>query len=171
GRVDQHAVEGALLTLQPFGVVGTDRPALDIVRAGAAQPLRRAVEAALIDVHRHHAALVVHAGGDRQGLAAGAGAVIRDLHAGPAVDQRRHDLRALVLHFHQAVLESVARHDGEPALQPEAAGRIGHRLGLDAFTVQRRARLLHFGLQAIDAQVDRWRIFQRGDLATPGLAI
>src|SRR5205085_789737 len=69
GRIDQHAVEGAGLALQPFAVVAVERAALDIVGAGAAQAQGRALEAVLVDVHGDDAALVVHAGGDGERLA------------------------------------------------------------------------------------------------------
>src|SRR4029077_11742490 len=81
-HVDQHAVEGAGLALQPFAIVGVDGAALDIVRAGAAQALGGTVETLLEHVHGDHAALVVHAGGHGERLAAGAGAIVGDLHAG-----------------------------------------------------------------------------------------
>src|SRR5207253_7344831 len=121
-----------------FAVVGIDRAALDIVRAGAAQALGRAVEPRFVDVERHDPALVVHAGGDRQRLAAGAGAVVGDLHAGLGVDQRRHQLRALVLDLDQPVLESLAGDDRQTTLQPEAVAGIAHGFAIDAFAGQGR---------------------------------
>jgi hypothetical protein len=171
GRIDQHAIEGALLPLEPLGILGIERAAFDIVRAGATQALGGAVEAALVDVHGHDTALVVHAGRDRQGLAAGTRAIVGDLHAGPAVDQGGHQLRALVLDLHQAVLERPPRHHRQPALEPQPVGRIAHRLGVDAFGVERLARLLDGGLEQIDPQVDRRRVLEGGDLAPPGRAV
>ena len=171
GRVDQHAVEGAGLALQPFAVVAVERAALDIVGAGAAQTLGRAVEPALVDVHGDDAALVVHAGGDGQGLAARAGAVVGDLHAGLGVDQAGDELRALVLDLDQAALEGLARHDGQAALQPQTVGGKAHGLGVDALERERGLRLGDGGLQAVDAQVDGRRLLEGGDLAAPGLAV
>src|SRR5690242_6507248 len=169
-RVDQHAVEVALLALQPLGVVD-DRAALDIVHAGAAQALGRAVEPRGQHVHRHHAALVVHAGGDGERLAAGTGAVVGDLHAVPGAAQRRHELRALVLDLDQPVLERLAGDHRQPALQAQPVGGKAHRLGVDALAVQRPPGLLGRRLDAVDAQVNRRRRLERGDLAAPRLAI
>ena len=171
GHVDQHAVEGAGLALQPFAIVGVDGAALDIVRAGAAQALGGAVEALLEHVHGDDPALVVHAGRHGERLAAGAGAIVGDLHAGLGIDQGGDELRALVLDFYQAVPEGLARHHRQAALEAEPVRGIAHGLGVDALALQRRARLLDRGLQAIDAQVDRRRRLQRGDLAAPGLAV
>src|SRR4029453_10866402 len=169
GRVDQHAVEGAGLALQPFAVVAVEGAALDVVGAGAAQALGRAVEPALVDVHGDDTALVVHAGGDGQGLAACAGAVVGDLHAGPRVYQAGDELRPSVLDFYEAVLEGLPRHHRQAALEAQAVGGVAHGLGLDALLRERRLRLGAGCLQEIDAQVHGRRIVQRGDLAAPGL--
>ena len=172
GRVDQHAVEGAGLALQPFAVVAVERAALDIVGAGAAQALGRAVEAALVDVHGDDAALVVHAGGDGQRLAAGAGAIVGDLHAGLGVDQAGDELRALVLDLDQAVLEGLARHDRQAALQPQAVGGIAHGLGVDALA--RRAPPAPRSTVAFRRLTRRSTgggVLEGGDLAAPGLAV
>ena len=120
---------------------------------------------------RHHPALVVHAGRHGERLAAGAGAIVGDLHAGLGIDQGGDELRALVLDFDQAVLEGLARHHRQAPLQPQPVGGIAHRLGLDALAQQRRARLLDRGLEAIDPEVDRRRLLEGGDLAAPGLAV
>ena len=171
GRIDQHAVEGLGLALQPFAVVDIEGTALDIVGAGAAQALGRAVEARFVDVHGHDAALVVHARGHGQGLAAGAGAIIGDLHAGLRIDQGGHELRALVLDFDQTVLEGLARHDREASREAQPVRRVAHGFGVDALAGKCCLRLLHGGLQLVDAEIDRRRRLQRGDLAAPALAV
>ena len=104
GRVDQHAIEAAGLALHPF-VAGRQQMRLDIVDAGAAQPHLGAVEPALRGVAGDQPALVLHGRGQRQRLAAGAGAIVDHLHAGLRVDQRRHDLRAFVLDLDHAAPE------------------------------------------------------------------
>ena len=57
------------------------------------------------DIAGDELAAVVHLGGKRQRLAAGAGAEIDDPHAGPRIGEQRRDLRALVLHLDKPVLE------------------------------------------------------------------
>ncbi len=172
GRVDQHAVEGERLALQPFAVVGVDRATLDIVGAGAAQALGRAVEARLEHVHGHDPALVVHAGRHGERLAAGAGADSRR----PACRAGHRPAAATSCEpsswiSTSAVLEGLARHHRQAALEPQPVAGIAHRLGLDALALQRRAGLLDRGLEAVDPEVDRRRRLQRGDLAAPRLAV
>ncbi len=63
-------------------------------------------EAALVGIGRVDLAAVLHRGGQRQRLAAGAGAEIDDLLAGLGAGEERGELRAFVLDFDAAFEES-----------------------------------------------------------------
>src|SRR6185369_5524325 len=76
GRVDEDAVIAAGVPLHPGVAFRGEVAALDIVDAGAADARRRALNAPLEYVHRDQLALVLHHCGERERLAAGAGAEI-----------------------------------------------------------------------------------------------
>ena len=78
------------------------RPHLDVARARAGEPGEDRREAASVGVGGVDLALVFHRRGERERLAAGAGAEVEDLHAGLGVGQQRRELRALVLHLDEA---------------------------------------------------------------------
>ena len=80
------------------------RPAhLDVARARSGEPREDRREAPRVGVGGIDLAQVLHAGGERERLAAGAGAQIEDLHAWLGAGDERGELRALVLHFHEAL--------------------------------------------------------------------
>src|SRR6185437_11789744 len=93
GRVDEDAVEAVRMALHPFVALAGERHALNDRDAGAAQALRRALEPALRYVAGDEVAAIGHAGGQRQRLAAGAGAEIDDAQAGPRIGEQRRELR------------------------------------------------------------------------------
>src|ERR1043166_6649013 len=155
GRIDQaaagfhearRAVEDRALALDqlgkvlrraaPFGIgvhpeiaLARQHAALDIADAGAAQPLPGALEAPFRGVAGDELAAVPHRSRQCQRLAAGAGAEIDDTHAGARAGEKGGDLRRLVLHLDEALLEGSgtgerhAMRDAQPERRP--AGRLG----------------------------------------------
>src|SRR6185437_14570896 len=93
-RVDEDALEAAGMALDPFVALAAEDAALHDADTGAAQPLRRALQALLGDVAGDEMAAVVHRRGQRQRLAAGAGAEIDDAHARTRIGKQRGELRA-----------------------------------------------------------------------------
>ena len=112
-----------LVALDPFVALAGQRAALDIVDPGAAQPARRAVEAAGRYLAGDELAAIGHSGGERQGLAARPGAEIDDPHPGPRIGEQRGNLRAFVLHFDEALLERGEIAERHPFAQPQADWR------------------------------------------------
>ena len=108
------------MALDPFVALAGQRTALDIADPGAAQPARRALEPAGRHLAGDELAAIGHSGGQRQGLAAGAGAEIDDPHPGPRIGEQRGDLRAFVLHFDEALLEGGEAAERHPLAQPQA---------------------------------------------------
>src|SRR6266702_993791 len=94
--------------------------ALDIVDPGAAQPAAGAFEPPFGDIAGDELAAVLHLGGERQCLAAGAGAEIDDPHPGPRIGDEGGDLRALVLDLDEPVLEGGGPGERRAVLEPEA---------------------------------------------------
>ena len=74
--------------------------ALDVVDAGAAEPADRRLQSLGGDVARDDLAAVFHHAGQRQGLAAGAGAPVGHSHARRGTDHGGDQLTALILDFH-----------------------------------------------------------------------
>src|SRR5437762_10810914 len=133
-RIDKHAVEAAFLAfwgvmLDPGIALAGQRAALDIADAGAAQPLPGALQAPFRRVAGNELAAVSHRRGERQRLAACAGAEIDDAHPGTRIGEKRGDLRAFVLHLDETVLEGGgagewhAMRNAQPKRRP--AGRVG----------------------------------------------
>ncbi len=145
--------------------------ALDIADAGAAQPLAGAFEPPRRDIAGDELAAVFHLGGERQRLAAGAGAEIDDPHAGARIGEEGGQLRALVLHLDEPVLERVRRGERRAVLEPEAERRPRRRLGVDVLGGERAAGGLAVGLQRVDAQVERGRGVERRHLVFEAAAI
>ena len=161
GRIDQHAVIGAGMALHPGIALGAEAAALHIVDARALQPYGRAIDAALQHVAGDDAALVLHRRRHCQGLAAGAGAEIDNAQARPRIHQQGRELRALVLHFDEAVFERRQGRQRRSAIDAQAQGRKRGRLRLDAVARERRHRVIAAALQSIGAQI-QGRLRQQG---------
>ena len=134
------------------------RAHLHVARAGALEPLVDRREPALVVVGGVDLALVLHHGGQRQRLAAAAGAEIDHLLAGLGAGQQRRELRALVLDFDQALekgglgvdrraLGVGAELDAQAVAATSASARARDRRAL--------GRLVARGLQRVDAQIER----------------
>ena len=138
-----------------------------IVHAGARQPLIDRRQLPLVVVGRDQPALALHHRRQRQGLAAGAGAEIDHLLAGLCGRQQRRQLRALVLHLDRALDEILLGMDAGIAgvgaeFDAQAERRPWRRL--HAEMGQRGQHLLAFGLQGVDAQIERRPARHRGRL-------
>src|SRR5262249_33668191 len=127
GRIDEHPVEALGMALDPLVALGRERPALDVADAGAPEPRRRTLEPRRRDVAGDQMTLVLHAGGERQRLATGAGAEIDDAHAGLHGREQGCQLRALVLHLDPAALESLERRQRDALVHTQARGREWRR--------------------------------------------
>ncbi len=150
--VDQDQVGPTVQVFEAFAVFAQ----LAQVRrqAGARQARLDIVEPRAFDVGRDQGPLAVHHLQQAQGLAAAAGAIVDDRHAGPCAGEKRRQLRALVLDLDQSLTEG------------RKCPNIGRRIGRQAHAMGRERRGLrpiaqHFqaGDQlvavTIDAQVDR----------------
>ncbi len=115
-------------------------------------------EAPLVVVGGVELALVLHHGGKRQRLAAGAGAEIEHLLAGLGAGKQRGKLRAFVLHLDHAFQEGRLGMDrralGVGGKTDAQAPRRPAR-GLGAQVRQHGGGLVALSLQRIDAQVER----------------
>ncbi|BAQ45288.1 conserved hypothetical protein [Methylobacterium aquaticum] len=111
GRVDQHEVGAAVEVGHHVGParIAPSRAATRRAHlgpgAGPAQALVDRREAARIAVGGDEPALVAHQGGERQGLAAAAGAEVDHRHPGLRAGEPGGELRALVLDLEPAVQE------------------------------------------------------------------
>ena len=127
------------------------RADLDVARAGAREALVDRHQPALVDVGRVDLAAILHRRGQRQRLAAGAGAKIDDLLAGLGAGEERGELRALVLDFDAALEKGRLGMDRrafgigrEPDAKPD--GRPSRRLDVEMREL--RQHLLALGEQA-----------------------
>jgi hypothetical protein len=127
--VDEHPVEAAGVPLDPFVALARQRSALGIVDPGAAQSACGMLEPAGRDVAGDELTAVGHAGGERQGLAAGPGAEIDDPHPWPGIGKECRDLRAFVLDLDEAVLERGEAAERRAGSEPQADRRPKGRLG------------------------------------------
>ena len=127
-------------------------------------------EPALVAVGRVDLALVLHDRGERQRLAAGAGAEIDDMLARPRIDQQSRELGALVLHLDQAldegglgmdrrILGVGPEHDAQSERRPARRRRAQMR--------ERGRNPLAIGLERIDAQIERRAAGERRALLRP----
>jgi hypothetical protein len=151
-------------------MIGTMR-SLDIADSSAAQPLSGAFEPPCRDIAGDELAAVFHLRGKRQRFSPRAGAEIDDTHAGTRIGQKGGNLRSLVLHLDQPVLECGCRCQRRAMLEPEAERRPRRRLGLDLFGGEGAAGGVAVGLQRIDAQVERGRRVERRQLVFKAAAI
>ena len=175
-RIDKHAVEATVFSfwgvmLHPGIALAGQRAALDIADAGAAQPLPGALQAPFRRVAGDELAAVSHRRGERQGLAAGAGAEIDDAHPGTRAGEKRGDLRAFVLHLDETVLEGGgagkrhAMRDAQPERRP--AGRVG----VDMLGGESAAGGVAVGLQRVDAQIEGRGSVERRHLGFETVAV
>ncbi|RWV77504.1 hypothetical protein GW17_00061653, partial [Ensete ventricosum] len=100
-RIDQHQI-AARFEIGEHILMAARRADLDIAGAGAIEPRMQWREPPRLAVGRIDLAVVVHSCGERQGLAAAAGAKIKHLLAGLGRAEQRRQLRALVLDFDEA---------------------------------------------------------------------
>ncbi len=159
------------MALDPRVALARKAAALDIMDARAPEPDSGAIHPALERVAGDDLALVLHGGGERQRLAAGAGAEIDDALAGPRIGEQRHDLRAFVLHLDEPVLEGGERRERRPAGNAEAERRERRRPRLDPFPLEGGLRPVAIGLQEIDAEIGLGRHHQRRHFRLEALAI
>ena len=157
GRVDQHQIGLAVEIGERVGRAAR-RADLHIAHIGAFKPCVDRRKPALVVVGGVELPLVLHRGRERERLAAGAGAEIDHLLAGPGVGKQRGKLRAFVLDFDLALDEGRlgvhrrtagvgAEHDAQTERRPpRRRGRKNGKLG---------GRLLACRLERIDAQVER----------------
>ena len=154
-------------------LVAARRDHLHVARAGALEPLMDRREAALVGVGRVDLPVVLHRGGERQRLAARAGAEIDHLLAGLRAAEQGGELRALVLDLDLALEErglgmdrralGIRRHD-----DAQAGGRPARRLRVELGEFL--GGLLARRLQRVDAQIERRARRERRALLGPLLA-
>ena len=118
-RIDQYPVESPGVALDPFVALAGQRTPLGIADPGAAQPARALLKPSGRHVTSDELAAVSHLGGERQGLASGSGAEIDDPHPGPGIDEECRDLRTLVLHLDEAVLDRGEAAERHPLREPQ----------------------------------------------------
>ncbi len=171
GGVDKDPVEGLGVALDPGVALGRERAALDIAEPGAAQALAGAVEPPLRGVAGDELAAVVHRRRQCKRLAAGAGAEIDDAHPRPRIGEDRGELRRLVLHLDESVLEHGEPGDRGPRLEAEAERGIARLLGVDSGGGQLAERGVAVGLDRVDAEVHRRRAVERRHLVLETVAI
>ena len=152
------------MALDPGVALARQGAALDIADPGAAQPLAGALQPPVGDIAGDELAAVLHLGGERQRLPAGAGAEIDDPHAGPGIGEQCRKLRALVLDLDEPLLEGRRPGERRTVLEAEAERRPWRRLGRDMLGGERAARAFAVGLEAVDAQIDRGRGVERRHL-------
>ena len=144
GRVDQHQIDAAR-EVGEFVAHRARRAHLHIAHARALEPGMDRRQPPLVGIGGVDLALVLHRGGERQRLAAGAGAEIDHLLAGLCAGQQRGKLRAFVLDFDQAFDEGRLGMDrgafrAGVELDAQAGGRPARRLGMEI--AQRGDRLV-----------------------------
>ena len=134
------------------------RAHLHVARARALEPVVDRRQPPLVVVGGEDLSLVLHHGGKRQRLAAGAGAEIDHLLAGLGAGKQRGQLRTFVLHFDHALEE------GRLGMDRRALGVGRQDVRADPKATRRRLRLqvgqhagrfVAVGLQRVDAQVER----------------
>ena len=157
GRIDQHEIGGGADVGQRIGFAlgGAN---LGVMNPGAGQPFVDRRELPLVAIGRNQTAPALHHGRQRQRLAAGPGAKVDHLLAGFCAGQQRRELRALVLNLDGALDEILLGVDAGIAgigaeRDPQAQRRPRRRRRAEM--PQRGQHLLAFGLQRIDAQVER----------------
>jgi hypothetical protein len=134
---------------------------LGVVHPGPAQPLHRALQPRRRNVAGREAAPVPHGRRQGEGLAAGAGAVIRHPHPRPGAGEEGDELAALVLHLDQPFLEGVGGGDGPALRHAQPPRREGHRLRPDPLRRERRRGAVARRLQQVGAEVERRRRHHR----------
>ena len=140
---------GAAIEVAEHVSLAARRADLDVARAGARDAFVDWQRLPLVDVGRIDLAAVVHRGGERQRLAAGAGGEIDHLLAGLGAGKQRRKLRAFVLDFDFALAEyrlGVNRRALGIGRQDECAGRPAtiapaRRSDAQAWAALPRARL------------------------------
>jgi hypothetical protein len=164
GRIHQHAIEAALVALDPAVRLAGEKAGLDVVETGLPETLGGPLEATFHDVAGDDVALVGHLRGDGQRLAPGPGAEVDHALARPGVDQHRHELRALVLDLGLAALQHRQAPERKAFVHANPVGSQGRRLRPHAEFLQRGKHRLARRSDRIDPQVERRRLQQRGHL-------
>ena len=119
------------------------------------KPLGCALEAFFQHVAGNQPALVLHARGNRQGLAAGPGAEIHDLMARFRIGQQTYELRALILNFILPGFERVGRSQRRPAIDSDAQRRPAGGFPFDARGCERRDGAFPVSLDPVDPEIER----------------
>ena len=120
-------------------VVAGQRDRMDVADLRARRARRERGQALCRDVHGVDPAGAAHQHGERERLAAGAGAVVGDHLAAPRRDQPGKELAPLVLNLDQAIAKKRVMIDRRFAAEAHAGRRIRRRLGLDTVSAQSRA--------------------------------
>ena len=127
-----------------------DVAGLDIVVAGAFQPLAKAFKARRRGVEGENSAAVAHVGGHCQGFAAGAGAKIANLHPRPGANQSGGHLAALVLNLKMAVFKSRQAVDGAAFADTQPIWRQRRWLGRHSLIGEHGAERRAVGARGVD---------------------
>src|SRR5207248_7943609 len=106
-------------------------------------------------------ALVLHRGGERERLPAGAGAGVDDDVPGPRVACLGDELASFVLHLEEALLERREREDVGAAREGEAVLRMASGLDARAFRGERGGERLAGRLQCVGADGERGPLVER----------
>ena len=169
-RVDQHQI-AASFEIGEHVRLTPRRAHLDIAGARAGEPGEDRRKAMRVGVGGVDLSLVLHRGGERQRLAARAGAKVEDLHAGLGFREQRGKLRALVLQLDVAF--DISRIGGERRRaavrahgDAQAHGRERRRLGLEMG--ERAERFVAIGLEKVHAQIDGRALGERPALLRSG---
>src|SRR5208283_824087 len=159
-RVDQHETATPLEIGQHVGLAFR-RADLHVARAGALQPHKDRREPAAVGVMSVDLAAVVHLRGERQSLAAAAGAKVEDLLAGLGAAKQRRELRAFVLRFDEAFDESGLGREHRAASVGAGPYAQSERREWRRFGMKMRElflRLVARAFEDVDAEID-WRPF------------
>ena len=89
------------------------------------------------------------------GLGSRCSAGVEDAHSGPGLGGQGDQLRRLVLHLEQALLERLERGHGARAVEPQSQRRVRGGVGDDAGGGERGDQLLAGGAGPVDAHAHR----------------
>ena len=140
------------------GLAVPRRQHLDVAHPCPLQPLEDRPEPHAVGIVGIELPGILHQRRERQGLAAGAGAKVDDLLAGPGAGEQGRDLRAFVLHLVPAFavaglgLDMRAAAGARRLLDAHPERRMRRRLRLEA--AQRLQHLVAIGLQRVRPEID-----------------
>ena len=161
-RIHQHQVGPALVARQARVVAILQTHLRHDVHAGPLEPRPQPGQAGLVGVEGQHLALVAHARGQCQRLAAGARTEVDDPLATPGCAAFGNGLATGILQLEPAVLEKRQSGERRPARHPQRGRCFGNRVGgharLGQFLLQRRG----LALEQVAANLDGSRQQQGG---------